>query len=81
MNKLIIICFAICAICGCTDNNKASEILSEQGYTQIELTGYVPFVCSNDDIFSTGFKAKNPNGKYVTGTVCNGVLKGATIRF
>lgn len=81
MNKLIIICFAICAICGYTDNNKASEILSEQGYTQIELTGYVPFVCSNDDIFSTGFKAKNPNGKYVTGTVCNGVLKGATIRF
>lgn len=66
----------------CTNENTARRVLEENGYTEIEFTGYGWFTCSSDDFYSTGFKAKANNGKPVKGCVCGGLLtKGSTIRF
>lgn len=72
----LLMAITFCGI-SCTDKDNATRILEEQGYTEIEITGYSPFSCSEDDIISTGFKAKSPSGKWVKGTVCSGLLKGS----
>lgn len=72
-----ILCFALHA---CTDDNRAKRILEEQGYTNVAITGYSLFACSEDDIYATGFTATSPNGHAVKGTVCCGALKNCTIR-
>lgn len=65
----------------CTNPDHATEILERDGYTDVEMTGYSFFACSEDDFFHTGFTAKK-NGKPITGTVCGGFFfKGSTIRF
>lgn len=65
----------------CTDEEGSHRALKNSGFTDIEFTGYSPFACSKDDNFSTGFRAKNPRGQMVSGTVCCGILKDCTIRF
>ena len=64
----------------CTDEPRARRVLEEQGYADIELTGYAPWSCSNDDTFETGFRAKGPTGRAVTGAVCCGAFKNCTVR-
>lgn len=67
---------------GCTDNDETVRVVSEAGFTDVQVTGYTPFMCGNDDTTSTGFQAKNPQGKVIKGTVCCGlILKGCTIRY
>lgn len=67
---------------GCTNSSDAHRALESSGYTDVRITGYDFFACSEDDFFHTGFAAKNPNGVEVQGTVCSGLLfKNATIRF
>lgn len=81
MKKLILLCMCLFII-SCTNSENAFKFLSNEGYTEIEMTGYKWFSCSNDDCFRTGFKARNMNGKVVEGTVCEGlVFKGKTLRF
>ena len=65
----------------CTQPDKATEILKAHGYTDIQITGYRPFMASDSDTFSTGFTAKSPSGQRVSGAVTSGFLKGSTIRF
>lgn len=65
---------------GCTDKNGAIRALTEQGYTNIQITGYSWFSCGQDDAFSTGFTATSQNGSQIEGAVCSGWLKGYTIR-
>lgn len=67
-------------VCGCTNSSGAKKTLEAQGYKHITITGYRPFRCSDDDSFQTGFQAESPNGGWVSGTVCEGVLKGKTVR-
>ena len=64
----------------CTDENTARRVLSENGYKNINITGYRFFNGTNDQ-FVTGFEATSPSGSRVSGVVSNGWLKGATIRF
>lgn len=79
--KIILLFIASCLLVGCTDGDKTRRILSDQGYTDIEITGYKVFECGDDYTFHTGFKAKAPNThKPVSGVVCSGVLKGASIK-
>lgn len=67
---------------GCTREDHARELLGSQGMTEIDITGYRMFICSDDDKFSTGFMAKSVGGKYVSGSVCSGLFgKGATVRY
>lgn len=84
MQKYIaILTLLICTIfAGCTNPNHAIEVLSDNGYTDIQMTGYNFFACGQDDLYHTGFTAKGPTGKTINGTVCEGLLfKNATIRF
>lgn len=80
--KKIFWLIAVVMMAGCTDGDKATSVLSAQGYKNIQITGYNPFACSQDDFYHTGFSAITPSGQQVSGTVCSGVMfKGSTIRF
>jgi len=69
-------------LAACTNAPDATRILEENGYTSVQITGYNWLSCSKDDNVHTGFIAKSPNGRQVTGTVCSGLLfKNSTIRF
>lgn len=71
---------AALALSACTDDVGTRRHLEDAGYSDIEITGYRPLACSNDDGWKTGFRAHAVNGREVTGTFCQGVLKGGTIR-
>lgn len=62
------------------DKDTCRRVLSQQGYTQIKITGYRFFMAGQDETTSTGFTAKSPSGQYVSGAVTSGPFKGNTIR-
>ena len=80
---LLVMAFALC-LSGCdsmcTDPVESTRILKQQGYSQVQTTGYSWLACGKNDWYSTGFTAKSPAGVYVGGTVCSGIFKGHTIR-
>lgn len=79
---VIAMVLAFVFLTGCTDPKGATRVLESNGYTEIEITGWRPFMKSKGDYYSTGFKAKSSNGKIVTGSVTGGLIfKGNTIRF
>lgn len=83
-NTLYTLLCVVILCTSCTSNSdfeKGKKQLEQQGYTDIENTGWSAFCCSNEDTFSTGFKAKDKQGRTVKGCFCGGVLKGVTIRF
>ena len=66
---------------GCTNAEKATQVLQAQGYREVTITGYKWLGCAKDDAYHTGFRAKAPSGQRVDGTVCAGLwVKGSTIR-
>jgi hypothetical protein len=79
-NRFAFLAVALLALTACTDNGAATRALQGAGYTDIQLTGYRWTGCSDSDDFATGFEAKGPTGVRVTGVVCSGWLKGATVR-
>ena len=80
--KAVLIVFACLFCVSCTNAGAALEALESQGMTDIQITGWAPLSCSQQDFSSTGFKAVNPNGKAVKGVVCCGlVFKSCTIRW
>jgi hypothetical protein len=81
MKKKLASLFLLLALTGCTHESTARRVLEDNGYTDIKITGYRFMMCGKDDSFSTGFEATSPAKKRVTGAVCEGWTKGATIRF
>lgn len=79
--KVLGLLFAALLLTGCTSSDHATKVLTDQGYTHIEITGWKPYACDKNDTFSTGFRAISPGGREVSGVVCEGILKDATIRF
>lgn len=74
--------FAGLSSAGCTDEAEARRVLDDQGFTDVQTTGYAWGACSDDDTSHTGFTAKNPKGKPVAGVVCCGlVAKACTVRW
>ncbi len=80
MKKLIVAVLAVVVLSGCTDPQKATRVLKQQGYTNINAGGHAWWACSDDDTYSTKFTATSVNGHFVSGAVCSGFLKGSTIR-
>lgn len=79
--KKIILVVSFLFLIGCTNETDAKRVLSDQGYTDIQMTGYRTFLCGDDYTYSTGFSAKAPvTQKQVTGAVCSGILKGNSIK-
>ncbi|GAC1393284.1 MAG: hypothetical protein NVS3B10_00590 [Polyangiales bacterium] len=81
MTKAILTTLAISFAVSCTDETASRRALEDSGYTEVRFTGYVAFSCGRDDNFSTGFVAKNPAGRTVSGVVCCGLFKSCTVRF
>ena len=82
MKKSIVLSLlALLCLASCTDEQRTRETLSKACFTEIQTTGYSWLACSDSDDFHTGFRAKNPNGVVVEGTVCCGMMKACTIRF
>lgn len=87
MKKLTFSIIAILIIGGIfvlnTPTNKkgATKALTDAGYHPIEVGGYAWFSCSDNDFYATKFKAYSADStRIVTGCVCQGLLKGKTIR-
>lgn len=78
--KLLLYCLLAVGMVGCTRSDLATRVLQDNGFKNVEITGWRPFMCGEDDHFSTGFRATK-EGRTVTGCVCSGVFKGSTIRF
>lgn len=78
--KKFIIMLALLGLVGCTNEKAAIKALDGAGYSNIRITGYKFFGCSEDDLYHTGFTATGPTGKPVTGVVCDAPLKSSTIR-
>ena len=76
-----ILALAALLLCTCTAPDNSTDTLTKMGFTNIEITGWSPFSCGEDDSFSTGFKATNPVGLPVSGVVCCGLVKNCTVRF
>lgn len=75
-----IVLVAALLLAACTSADEATRTLAGAGYRDIKITGYRFFGCSDNDSFHTGWEAKGQDGRAVSGVVCSGVLKGATIR-
>lgn len=78
MKKILIFIIICCFVYGCSDVNKAHQILEERGYENIKTDGYDWLACGRDYIFHTKFEAIL-NGKKVTGTVCSGSFYNLSI--
>jgi hypothetical protein len=74
MKKLLIIAAAALALTGCfSDPNEATRVLTEAGYTQIQITGYQYTGCGKEDNIHTGFVALGPTHHKVSGVVCSDI--------
>ncbi len=60
--------------------DQARRILTEEGYTEIEIAIGSVWGCGEGDWKKTTFRAKNQAGNTVRGIVCCGVTKGCTVR-
>ena len=80
--SICLICLLSLGLVSCegTEPDKATRVLEDQGYTNVVITGYNAWSCSEDDWYRTGFTATSIAGKPVKGTVCSSDYKGSTIR-
>lgn len=76
----LILPLVLISIAGCSSSDEATRVLRQSGYSQIEITGWRPLMAGQDDVYSTGFRAKSPSGEVVTGAVTSGWFKGSTVR-
>ena len=81
MRKILLVMSAAVLLAACDDPKAARKALGNLGFTNVETKGYSWFGCGKDDSFSTAFEATNAQGQRVTGVVCSGWFKGATVRF
>lgn len=78
--RVLLFCFLF-MLFGCTDAPGAKRVLEQNGYKDVQITGYNWFACSKDDTYHTGFVASR-DGQSIAGTVCSGLFfKNYTIRF
>jgi len=61
-------------------DSRAAQLLRNNGFDPVEVGGHGLFDCGRDGPFSTRFKAKAPNGNAVSGSVCEGLLSGSSIK-
>lgn len=77
---LLILGLMALGICGFSDSQGATRVLTQMGYTNITTTGIRPFARGENEFYSTGFTATSPTGQIVTGTVTKG-WRGSTVRW
>lgn len=65
---VLLICLSTCF--SCADEEAARKTVENQGFTDVEITGFQAFECGESDSSATGFRARNPQGRLVNGVVC-----------
>ena len=81
MKNIILIAVIAVAATSCTNKEGATEALKDAGYHPIKVGGYAFFGCGKEDFYHTKFEAYSSDStRIVTGQVCEGLLKGKTIR-
>lgn len=78
--KHVLAIAVLCLLTACTAEDEATRALRGAGYKDVQFTGYRVFGCGKGDSWHTGFEATGPSGVKVSGVVCSGFMKGATIR-
>ncbi len=82
MKNIMIIAALGLALASCGVNQSdATRVVEAQGMTDVKVTGYSFFGCSEDDLYRSTFTAKNVKGESVEGVICGGIFKGYTVRF
>ena len=83
MDRILIAITVSLALSGCMpmDAERATRALESSGMHDVKLGGMAYFGCDEKDIFRQKFTATNAAGQHVSGVVCGGVFKGATVRF
>jgi hypothetical protein len=81
MKQILFGVLLVAGLVGCYSGNDARKAVEAQGFTNVETHGHAFTGCGDDDTFATKFDAISPTGKPVSGVVCSGWLKGATVRF
>lgn len=67
--KRLVMVLLIVLLASCTNSKGTIKFLEAQGYTDIKTTGFDFFAHGREDWSTTGFTAKNSNGKTVKGAV------------
>lgn len=80
-SALTMLAAACLLLAGCSDEQTARRVLAANGLHDIRITGYRWLGCAKDEAYSTGFSATTTGGETITGVVCSGWGKGATVRF
>jgi hypothetical protein len=89
MRNAVLIGMLLVATLGCqVSQSDAEDVLQDEGYQNVQVTGWAPFSCSEDDEFKSSFTATrtvlNPDGstsqRDVQGTICCGWFKDCTVR-
>ena len=80
MKKILLIVVTIFVTNSCTDVDSATKTLKQNGYKPIEVGGYDYFAKSENEQFSTRFKAISVTGDTITGAVTKRALGSSTIR-
>jgi hypothetical protein len=87
-NVLMVLCLALLSF-GCdVSESTAQEVLADEGYHDIHLTGHSWWGCSDEDSFASTFTAKrwvtNEDGdrveRTIEGSICCGYWKDCTVR-
>lgn len=84
MKPVLILLGALClALSACRDEETARRVLGANGFHDIQITddNFWFSGCAQDNTYSTRFRAVSTGGQIVTGVVCSGPGKGATLRF
>lgn len=83
---LITMFLVVFGLSSCTDEKVARELLEDEGYTNISITGYSYFGCGRGDTSHTAFSATSQKGHRRSGVLCCGGpslfgSKGCTVRW
>lgn len=82
MKKVMFSFLMVFWLAGCYNTSDAENATRSMGFTDVEVKGHAWFACSEDDFYSTRFKAVNSKGENVSGAVCSGLFfKNSTVRF
>lgn len=89
MKKIVLALFAMAILAACNVSPEtAQEVLADEGYHNIQLTGHAWLGCSDEDTFASTFTAQrwviSEDGtrveRQVEGTLCCGFWKDCTVR-
>ena len=81
--KIILAAAIVATLTGCAPMNadKARRAVEAVGVTDVQINGIAILGCGEKDMFRSKFTGKDSKGNPVSGAVCGGFFKGATVRF